>query len=128
MLVEMRADYADSLLETKTPVERALREIFHARLCAGAYLAGDLATLARFKAARMNVGLQLNAGPLSPAEQDAIMARYDKGLLSEQTAMVMLGTEDVDAELAQKKEERRQQRGDGAPPVPKPRVKTKELA
>jgi hypothetical protein len=120
MLVEMRADYADSLLETKPHFEKALREVLHARLCAAAYLAGDTATLERFKAGRVRVDAQLNAGPLSQAERDEILNRYKEGLLSRQTTMVMLGTEDVDAEIEQINEEKREGvtgLGDGVPPV-----------
>ncbi|RYG65205.1 hypothetical protein EON80_17795, partial [bacterium] len=50
LLVAERADYADSLLETKPDMERLLRNVFKARLCMAAYLAQDTNVLAQFKA------------------------------------------------------------------------------
>lgn len=113
MLVEMRADYADSLLETKPPLEKALRRTMHARLCMAAFLSGETEILEQFKKGRVRVDLNLNAGPLSKEEHDLILRRYESGLLSQQTTMVLLGTEDVAAELDQLKEEKRESLGDG---------------
>lgn len=116
MLVELRSDYADSLMETKPDVEGAVRKLFHARLCLSAYLAQNTELLKQLKRARMRVDCQLNAGPLSVEERTEILTRYEKKLLSKQTAMVLLGTEDVDAELAQLKEEQMEEFGDGFMP------------
>lgn len=113
MLVEMRADYADSLLETKPSLEKALRRTMHARLCMAAFLASEAETLAQLKSGRVRVDLNLNAGPVSKEEHDLILRRYETGLLSKQTTMVLLGTEDVDAELEQLKKEAKEGLGDG---------------
>ena len=100
MLVEARADYADSLLETQPDLERLLQTLFKARLCMAAYLAGDDVTLAQFKAGYYRVALQLNTGPVSVAEAQEIRAGRTDGLLSDETAMIMLGIDDPDAELS----------------------------
>ena len=113
MLVEMRSDYADSLLETKPDLEKLLRLLKKARLCLAAYLAGDNAALETFKAGRVRVDLQLNAGPLSAAERAEVLKRLDAGLLSNETAMLLLGTEDVDAELEKIRAQQQRDAGDG---------------
>lgn len=99
MLIEARADYADSLLETKPDLERLLQTMFKARLCMAAHLAGDSATLEQFKAGYYRVALQLNTGPISVADATEIRARRTDGLLSTETAMILLGIENPDAEL-----------------------------
>lgn len=103
MLAEMRADFADSLLETKPDVEQALRKVLKGRLCLAAYAAtgSDAATaLEQFKAGRVRVDLRLNAGPISVGEKNVIIAQRDAGLMSDETAMVLLGTvDDVEAEI-----------------------------
>lgn len=113
-LVEWRADYADSLLETRPFIEKILREFLKGTACLAAYFARDEAKLELCKASRWRVDCQLNAGPLSPAEKTEIAARYKAGLLSRETAMVLLGTEDVESEIAKiDEEELRRELGDG---------------
>lgn len=114
-LIAMRADYETSLLETKPHVEKALRNVFHARLCAAAYLAGDTKALNEFEAARVRVEANLDAGPLSPAERSDILTRYEKRLLSRETAMVLTGIEDVEAELDKIKADELAEFSDGYP-------------
>ena len=113
MLVEARADYADSLTETQPDLERLIQTLFKARLCMAAYLAGDSATLAQFKAGYYRVALQLNTGPISVAEAQEIRARLDAGLISIETAMILLGVDDPDAERAKIAEDDKSKMGDG---------------
>jgi hypothetical protein len=121
MLVELRADYADSLLELKPDVEKLFRNVQRGRLCMAAYLAtGDeaAAALEEFKKGRVRFDLNLNAGPLSAEERADIIARLDKGLLSRETAMVMLGDGmDVEAELDKIRDEGLEEFGDRNIPV-----------
>lgn len=98
-LIEMRADYADSLLETQPDLERLLSNAFKARLCMAAFLAGDGEALETFKAGYVRVALMLNAGPISGGQAQEILARVAAGLLSKETAMILLGIDDPDAEL-----------------------------
>lgn len=53
------------------------------------------------------VELRITTGKLSAEETGAIITQYDKGLLSQSTAMALIGSvDDVDAELAMIEEER----------------------
>jgi hypothetical protein len=122
LLVAERADYADSLLETKPDLEKLLRNVFKARLCMAAYLAKDLNTLAQFKAGRVRVDLRLNAGPMSIEEQRIVMERQENGLLSRETTMVLLGTEDTDSEIEKLDRENSEQSRLNSPPVAKAKV------
>jgi hypothetical protein len=124
MLVEMRADYADSLSETKPDVERQFRNVFKGRLCMAAYLAGDKQALERLKAGRVRVDLRLNAGPLSVAEKDALVARYQAGLLARETLIILLGdTDDAEAEIKKIDEEAKTSLTDRAP-APRANLRT----
>jgi hypothetical protein len=114
MLVQDRADFADSLLQTKPHIEGALRKLLDGVFCLAASLAGDTGALSNFKQGRMTVTCNLNAGPLSVEERAEIRATYKDGLLARETTIVMLGTEDVDAETT-KIEEDAARRAESAP-------------
>lgn len=127
MLVEMRSDYADSLLETKPDLEKLLRAVFKGRLCMAASLASGAeaeAALKQFKAGRVRVDLMLNAGPLSVEEKNEILARREAGLLSDETSMVLLGTEDFASEILKLNAQKATAEGLNATPIPKAKPKT----
>ncbi|MBW3636489.1 MAG: phage portal protein [Armatimonadetes bacterium] len=125
MLAEMRADFADSLLETKPDVEKVLRTVLKARLCLAAFAAGDTDALSQFKGGRVRVDLRLNAGPISVEEQAAIIAMRDARLISDETAMVLLSAvDDVEAEIDKLGEENRTASGLNKTPTPKANAPT----
>lgn len=124
MLAEMRADFADSLLETKPDIERPLRSILKARLCLAAYAAGDTVALEVFKAGRVRADLKLNAGPLSVSEKAAIQARWEGGLMTKELAMILIGdADDVEAEIQKQDAEAAKPENLNRIPTPKATMK-----
>ncbi len=108
LLVEERADYASSLLETKPDLEKLIRSVLKGRLCLAAFLAKDRIALGKFKAGRVRVDLQLNAGPLSVPEKAAIVERWKAGLMTTELAIILLGdTDDAQAELKKLDEQKK---------------------
>jgi hypothetical protein len=95
--IQLRADFAASLGDTKNELEAAMR-----------WLLGTITTLAgifmgqptKFADLRPTVQATIDTGPLSDAERSAILEQLDKGVRSRETAMGMLGIEDPDAEAS----------------------------
>lgn len=96
-LVQKRAAFAQSLLQTKPKVEGAARWLVKTVLALAAHLAGDTARLNLLKQLRVNANCKADSGPLSPDERRVIIEQYQGGLLDEETTMVLLGVEDIDA-------------------------------
>lgn len=115
--VESRAQFVWSLLETKVHVEAMLRWLLETALLLAANLMaervvegtgegavrrvsdGGKALVERYKALRARVDVHASAGPLAPDEKRVVIEQYQAGVMSRETAIVMLGTEDVDAEI-----------------------------
>jgi hypothetical protein len=97
--IQSRAQFVRALHRLRPQVERVLRELFEVVLCLSCQLAGQGELLARFKKNyRIQVDCKVDAGPMTPQERAQIVAEYEKGILSLETARTMLGIEDVGAE------------------------------
>lgn len=95
--VEARAEYKSSLDMTAAAINDLGRWVLEVVL----YLAGALQRRpALYSDLRCEFGAIVDTGPLSSEEQQEIRANKDAKLVSRETAMSLLGTADVDAELA----------------------------
>lgn len=95
--VEARAEYLNTLQETQPEAEAALRFILETTLAMAEALAnvpGKYTSVLRAQAQ-----CKLDAGPLSAEERRAILEQIGKSI-SQETAMALLGVDDVDAEKA----------------------------
>jgi len=95
-IVQARADFETSLKQTKSALDAALTWCFDTVLTLAAAIAGDPT---HFDALKISGSAIINSGPLSIGERQAIISAYEKGLLSKETAVRMLGAENVSAEL-----------------------------
>jgi hypothetical protein len=95
--IQARAQFLASLRPTAAAVEGALRAILDAAL---AWAAAAVGQGGRFALIRADVTCQIDAGPLTSDERRLIIEQQAAGLLSEETAMGLLGVDDVDAERA----------------------------
>jgi len=104
--VQARAGFANSLLRNKPKVERMLRDMLMTVLCLACELSGEKGKLQKLKTDyRIRVDVKPNSGPLSPEEELAVVSFYEKGVISRETAQVMLGVEDVEGEAQKLREE-----------------------
>jgi hypothetical protein len=101
--IQARAQFLASLRPTAAAVEGALRAILDAAL---AWAAAAVGQGGRFAPIRADVTCQIDAGPLTSDERRLIIEQQAAGLLSEETAMALLGVDDVDAERARINAER----------------------
>lgn len=92
---QAREGFRSSLLVTKPRVERPLRSLLETALAMAAYFSGQPG---RFAGLRAVVECRVDAGARTADEQRSDMEAFDKGLLSQETAMARIGVEDVDAE------------------------------
>jgi len=95
-IVQARSDFETSLKQTKTALDAALTWCFDTVLTLAAAIAGDPT---HFDALKISGSAIVNSGPLSIGERTAIISAYEKGLLSKETAVRMLGVENTSAEL-----------------------------
>jgi hypothetical protein len=101
--IQARAQFLASLRPTAAAVEGALRAILDAAL---AWAAAAVGQGGRFALIRADVTCQIDAGPLTSDERRLILEQQAAGLLSEETAMGLLGVDDVDSERAKINTER----------------------
>lgn len=95
--IQARADFAKSLLATKAQLDAVGRWLIEAALALASVFAGQPG---RYAALRATFDCRIDTGPLTAAERAQIVAEVEKGVLSLETALAMLGHDDVDAELA----------------------------
>jgi hypothetical protein len=95
--IQARAEFLASLRPTAGAVEGATRAILDAVL---AWASAAVGQPGRFDLIRADVTCQIDAGPLTSDERRLIIEQYEKKLLSRETAMGLLGVDDVDAEAA----------------------------
>lgn len=95
--VQARADFAKSLLQTKAQLDAQGRWLIEAALALASLFAGQPG---RYAELRGVFDCRIDTGPLSADERQQIVAEVEKGVLSLETALAMLGHDDVDAELA----------------------------
>lgn len=94
---QARADFASSLLPTKGELDSLIRWLLETVLALASVFAGQPEHYVELRA---QCDCRIDTGPLSSEERGQIMAEVEAGLLSEETAMSMLGVEDVAAEKA----------------------------
>lgn len=94
---QARADFEKSLGPTKAQVDKLVRWILETALALASHFAGQGA---RYTALRATCDCRVDTGPLGSEERKAILDQVAAGLLSKETALALLGIEDVDAELA----------------------------
>lgn len=94
---EARTEFVRSLLRTQPEAEAALSAILETALAMAEALANTPGVYT--KALRANVRCVLDAGPMTAEERTAIEASIGK-TISTETAQVLLGVEDVEAERA----------------------------
>jgi hypothetical protein len=107
---QARADFELSLADTRAQIEAAGRWLLEAALASAALFAGQPG---RFTDLRAEFTCRITTGPLTLAERQSILNEYNRGLLSAETAMSRLGTDDIAAERARIAAERA-----AAPPQP----------
>jgi hypothetical protein len=93
--IQARAEYLNTLLLTQPEVEAALRWLLETALAMAEAIAGSPGKYTNLL--RAEVTCKLDTGPITPEERAAIEASIGK-TLSQETAMLMLGIDDVDAE------------------------------
>jgi len=95
-IVQARADFETSLKQSKSALDGALTWCFGTVLALAAALAGKPGY---FDALKVSGSAVINSGPLSVGERTAIISAYEKDLISRETAVRMIGAENVSAEL-----------------------------
>lgn len=100
---QARYDFLTSLLTTKPEVDEAIRWLLSTAL----EMEGFFSSGAPLSGLRVVSDIKADAGPLTDEERKEIVADYTAGLISRQTAMMLLGVDDVDAEALKISEEMR---------------------
>jgi hypothetical protein len=101
--IQARSDFLDDLDLTAPQINNLLTWLLEAVLYLASYIGG---TGGRYESLRAMVEVRPSTGPLSADEQRIVLERYEKGTLSRENAMSLLGTDDVDGELSKMKAER----------------------
>lgn len=101
--IQARAVHEARLGESKTAVDGALRWYLEFEARFAATVIGTERTVAGYRAEANAI---IDTGPLTPDEQRAIVDQMDKGYLSKETGLGMLGRDDPSAELQRIKDER----------------------
>jgi hypothetical protein len=94
--VHLRAGFELSLRDTTVAAEGAYRWLLAVLAKLGALFSGSAT---KYDNLRPTVQANVNSGPLTDAEREAITTQYEKGLRARETAMVLLGVDDPDAEF-----------------------------
>lgn len=95
-IIQARADFETSLKVSKTAVDAALAWCFDTVLALAAAMAGRSGYFDRLKVSGSAV---INTGPLSISERELIVQAYKSNLLSQETAVRLIGAENVSAEI-----------------------------
>jgi hypothetical protein len=106
-LVQKRAAFAQSLLKTKPKVEGAVRWLIRTALLLAAALSNDSGVTAQLKDLRVNAQAKMDTGPLTPDERRVIVEQLNAGVMDKDTALTMLGSDDIDAVRARIEEDRK---------------------
>ena len=105
--VQARAEFIERLKKLKPKIEGVLRSRLRGAVLLACYLAGDTARLDAIKTQlRVNVNCRLSPGPLTPEERQAVIALYEAGIIPLETAQILIGIEDIDAEAQKLRAER----------------------
>lgn len=110
-LLVARVDYLGSLNETKPTVDACIEWEMNTRLAMAEAFTGGRegvrSTHQYTSVLRANVESKLDPGPITPEERSALDALVESGRLSEETALTLMGVEDVAEEKARKSAENR---------------------
>ncbi len=101
--IQARAVHEARLGRTKVALDGFLRWEKETHLAAGAAV---LRQPQEYADLRVEANMIIETGPLTPDEQRVIVERVEKGLLSLETALALLGADDPDAEKAKIRAER----------------------
>lgn len=94
--VHLRADFEVSLRDTRNATEAAYRWLLTTLAKLGGLFTGSAT---KYDQLRPTVQANVNTGPLTDAERTAILEQFKEGLRSRESAMVLLGVDDPDAEF-----------------------------
>lgn len=102
---EARREFIEDLKKSKAAVDRLGRWMIETAIALASLI---LLEPKKYQPYRAIFDCHLAEGPISPEDETAIISVYEAGLRSQYNSMVMLGTDDVDAELLLIQEEREQ--------------------
>ena len=102
--IQARADFLDSLADTKPQVDEAVRWLMDMALDHACYFAGTTRD-EQFPDIRPSCDLAVSTGPLDAEERKAVMEMIDAEMLSLEVGMQLLGVDDVDGERSRIKVE-----------------------
>lgn len=94
--IQLRADFETSLRDTRNQSEAAYRWMLETLAKLGGLFTGQAS---RYDTLRATVQANVNTGPLTDGERAAIIEQFKEGLRSRESAMVLLGVDDPDAEF-----------------------------
>jgi hypothetical protein len=107
--IQARANFIERLKSLKPKIEGVLRSRLMGAVLLACHLAGDNQTLQSvIDSLRVNVNCRLNPGPLTADERQAVVALFESGIIPLETAQIMLGIDDVEAEAQKLRAEREQ--------------------
>lgn len=92
---QAQSDFKQSLSDTRTQVEAALRWLLETVLAMAAVFAGQPG---RYASLRAVASCHLDLGPVSADDQRVTIELVDKEIISRETARARVGVDDVDAE------------------------------
>jgi len=95
--VQARANFATSLLRSKEQVDSLIKWLVEAVIKLTSIFYGNATSYDKYEC---NVNIKPDTGPLTPEEKKITIELYKAGLLSRQTAMVILGSDNIDAEMS----------------------------
>ena len=96
--VVAKVEFVEKCKRFRPAIEGVLRSRLRAVTYLAAHLANETVLLKRLDGLRVRVDVRVTPPPLSPDERRVVVELYKAGLLSRETAMLMLGVEDVDGE------------------------------
>lgn len=102
--IQARASFATSLSKSKPQVDGLVAWLLNTVLQMAATFSGDPN---KYQSIRAVSDLRPDTGPLTPQERTVVINTYKAGLISRETAMVILGVSNPDEELAKIKLEKR---------------------
>lgn len=94
--VQARARFLSDALNHQGPLEQVIAEVLEVVLYYASLMTAELGDFCAQQ--RAQVTLRVSPGPVSPEERTAINQQVEAGLMAPETAMALLGIEDVQAE------------------------------
>lgn len=94
--IQLRSDFETSLRDTRNQTEATYRWLLETLAKLGAVFTGSAN---KYDGLRATVQANVNTGPLTDGERSAVIEQFKEGLRSRESAMVLLGVDDPDAEF-----------------------------